>query len=71
MKWTAGIGRIALMALARIAPIPGLDLLLDKRVRRNARKVAGLALLGAGALATVPIALYVICKTSGETAKSK
>lgn len=65
------ISKIGLKTLVRLTPVPGLSLVLNKEVRRNARRAAGLALLGAGALAAVPIALYVICKTSGETAKSK
>ena len=64
------IPKIGLMALTRLAPVPGLGLLLNKKVRRNARRVAGLALIGAGALVTVPLALYVICKTSRESAQS-
>ena len=60
------IPEIALTALASVAPIPGLSLLMNKRVRRTALKAAGrLALVGAGVLVTVPVALYIICKTSG------
>ncbi|MGZ8847439.1 MAG: hypothetical protein ACXW3C_13345 [Pyrinomonadaceae bacterium] len=65
------ISKTGLKTLLRLAPVPGLSLILNKGGRRKARRAAGLALLGAGALATVPIALYVICKASGETAQSK
>jgi hypothetical protein len=50
-----------------MAPIPGLSLLLNKRLRRKARQATGIALLGAGVLVAVPVALYVICKTSRES----
>lgn len=55
---------LGLAALTHFVPIPGLGLLMNKRVRRTARKASGIALLGAGALMAVPVALYVICKTS-------
>jgi hypothetical protein len=55
---------IGLAALTHFVPIPGLGLLMNKRVRRTVRKASGLALIGAGALVAVPLALYVICKTS-------
>jgi hypothetical protein len=55
---------LALTALAHLAPVPGVGLLLNPKVRRNARRIAGLALLGAGAALAVPVTLFVICKTS-------
>jgi hypothetical protein len=55
---------IGLTAITHLVPIPGFSLLMNKRVRRAARQASGLALLGAGALVAVPVALYVICKTS-------
>ena len=58
------IPEIALTALASLAPVPGLGLLLNKSVRRKVRKLGGLALVGAGVAVAVPVALYVICKTS-------
>jgi len=61
------IPKIGLTILTGVAPIPGLSLLLNKRVRRGVRRAAGLALIGAGALVTVPLALYVICKTSPKS----
>ncbi len=58
------VKEIGLAALTHFVPIPGLSLLMNKRVLRTARKASGLALIGAGALVAVPVALYVICKTS-------
>ena len=60
------ISKLALTALVGLAPVPGISLLMNKRVRRTAKRAAGLALVGAGVLVTVPVALYIICKTSGE-----
>ena len=56
--------QIGLAALTHFVPIPGFSLLMNKRVRRTAGRASGLALLGAGAMVAVPVALYVICKTS-------
>lgn len=64
------IAKTGLKVLTVVAPVPGLSLLLNKRVRRTARKFAGLALLGAGAAVAVPVALYVICKTSPDPRKT-
>jgi hypothetical protein len=58
------LSEIGLSALAHSVPVPGLSLLLNTKLRRKARRATGLALLGAGAAAAIPIALYVICKTS-------
>ena len=55
---------MGLAALTHFVPIPGFSLLINKRVWKTARKATGLALVGAGALVAVPVALYVICKTS-------
>ena len=54
----------ATQALMQLAPVPGLSLLMNKRLRRKVGRAARLALLSAGVIATVPVALYVICKTS-------
>jgi hypothetical protein len=67
MKMRRTFANIGIAALTQMAPIPGLSLLLNKNLRRKARKATGIALLGAGALVAVPVALYVICKTSGES----
>ena len=64
MNKSAKISEIGLAALTHLVPVPGLSLLVNKRLRRRARKATGLALLGAGAIVAVPVALYVICKTS-------
>jgi ABC-type proline/glycine betaine transport system permease subunit len=67
MKMRSTLSNIGLAALTQMVPVPGLGLLLHKGLRRKARKATGIALLGAGALVAVPVALYVICKTSGES----
>jgi len=64
MNKSAKIAEIGLAAVTHLMPIPGFSLLMNKRLRRRARQATGLALLGAGALVAVPVALYVICKTS-------
>jgi NADH-quinone oxidoreductase subunit D len=61
------LSQIGLVALTQLVPVPGLSLLLNKRLRRKAKRATGIALLGMGALVAVPVALYVICKTSGES----
>jgi len=55
---------LGLSALTHFVPIRGFSLLMNKRVRRTVRRASGLALIGAGALVAVPVALYLICKTS-------
>ena len=67
MKLRSTFANIGIAALTQMVPIPGLSLLLNKNLRSKARKATGIALLGAGALVAVPVALYVICKTSGES----
>jgi len=64
MNKSAKISEIGLAALTHLVPIPGFGLLMNKRVRRTVRRAKGVALLGAGVLITIPVALYVICKTS-------
>ena len=63
MKIANRIPEIGLAALTLFAP-PGVSLLMNKRLRRKAARVAHFALVGAGVAAAVPVALYVICKTS-------
>ncbi|HYW70706.1 MAG TPA: hypothetical protein VE961_06715 [Pyrinomonadaceae bacterium] len=65
------LSELALTAVTHAAPVPGLSLVLNKRFRRTVRKAAGVALIGAGALVAVPLALYVICRTSGESTEAK
>jgi hypothetical protein len=67
MKLDTKLSQIGLVALTQLVPVPGLSLLLNKRLRRKAKRATGIALLGMGALVAVPVALYVICKTSGES----
>ena len=64
MNKRAKISEIGLAAVTHLVPIPGFSLLVNERLRRRARQATGLALLGAGALVAVPVALYVICKTA-------
>lgn len=70
MKLSRTFSVAGLVALKHLAPVPGLSLLLNKQFRRKARRATGIALLGAGALVAVPVALYVICKTSGESTQT-
>jgi hypothetical protein len=70
MKMNKNFSEIGLAALTHLVPVPGLSLLLNKRLRQKARRATGFALLGAGALVAVPVALYVICKTSGESTRT-
>ena len=58
------IADIGLSTLAGLIPVPGIGLLLNRRVLRRVRKLGGVALVGAGVAVAVPVALYVICKTS-------
>ena len=70
MKTANKFSEIGVAALTRFAPVPGLSLLLNKRLRRKATKVARFALVGAGVAAAVPVALYVICKTSPRSTET-
>jgi hypothetical protein len=64
MNKSRKIAEVGVAALTHLVPVPGLSLLMNKGLRRKARRATGFALLGAGALVAVPVALYVICKTS-------
>jgi hypothetical protein len=48
---------IALIAITRVALGIGIGLLLSNALTRDARRAAGLALLAAGVITTVPLAL--------------
>ena len=61
---------IGLATLTYLAPVPGLSLLLNKPLRRKAVRAARFAVLGAGVVAAVPVALYVICKTSQRSPRT-
>ena len=67
MNKSAKISEIGLAALTHLVPVPGLSLLMNKSVRRKLGRAARVALVGAAVVATVPVALYVICKTSPES----
>lgn len=53
---------IDLIAVTRVALGVGLGLLLADRLSRDARKVAGLALVAVGALTTIPIVVDLFGK---------
>ena len=67
MNKSVKISEIGLAALTHLVPVPGLSLLMNKSVRRKLGRVARVTLVGAAVVATVPLALYVICKTSPES----
>ena len=56
---------IMLIAGTRVALGVGLGLLLGDKLDREARRGAGWALLGVGALTTIPIVMGVIGKPAG------
>jgi hypothetical protein len=59
------IPELFLIGGTRVALGAGLGLLLAGRLDDHARKGAGWALLGVGALTTVPLALWVLAKPPG------
>jgi hypothetical protein len=64
------IAKLGLTAIGTLVPVPGLSLLLNKRVRRAVVRVAGFAMLGAGVLVIAPAALYLMRKTPGESGQT-
>ena len=56
------IPELVLLAGTRVALGAGLGLLISDRLGRDARKGAGWALLGMGALTTVPIVIGLLGK---------
>jgi len=70
MKISKKVTDMALPAVTQFVPVPGLNLMLNKQFRQKVRRATGIALLGAGALVAVPVALYVICKTSEGSERS-
>ena len=56
------VPELILIAGTRVALGAGLGLLLGQKLRRDARKGAGVALLAVGALTTIPIAMGVFGK---------
>ena len=70
MSKSRKFSEIGLAALTHLVPVPGVSLLMNKRLRRTARRATGIALLGAGAMVAVPVALYVICKTSTKSTQT-
>jgi hypothetical protein len=71
MKIGNKLSAAGIAALTQLAPVPGLSLLMNKSLRKKAGRVARVALLGAGVVATAPLALYVICKTSSRSTETK
>ncbi len=58
------IPEIALIGGTRVALGAGIGLLLAEKLNRDQRRGAGLALLGAGILTTVPLLLNLLGKRS-------
>ncbi len=63
------IAEIMLIAGTRVALGAGIGLLLASRLNDDQRKAAGLALALVGGLTTIPLALWVIAKTSAPGAE--
>ena len=60
------IAEIILIAGTRVALGAGIGLLISTRLSNDQRKAAGLALALVGGLTTIPLAMGVIGKKSGE-----
>jgi hypothetical protein len=56
------IPELMLIAATRVALGAGIGLLVGDKLRRDARKSAGLALLAVGALSTIPIVIGILGK---------
>ena len=59
---TITVPELALIGSTRIALGAGIGLLLAQRITRRQRKAAGLALLGFGAITTIPLVMEVLGK---------
>jgi len=59
-KASVSFPELFLMAGTRVALVMGIGLLLSERLSREARRGAGCALLGVGALTTIPLAMDLI-----------
>lgn len=59
---TVTVPELALIGSTRIALGAGIGLLLAQRITRRHRKAAGLALLGFGAITTIPLVMEVLGK---------
>ena len=64
------IPEIMLIAGTRVALGAGIGLLMGERLRRDARKGAGLALLAVGVLSTIPIVIGVLGKPKMQSTKA-
>jgi len=59
-KASVSFPELMLMAGTRVALGVGIGLLLSEKLSREARRSAGFALLGVGALTTIPLAIDLI-----------
>jgi len=57
-----------LIAGTRVALGVGIGLLLSEKLARDIRRGAGYALLGVGALTTIPLAIHVLGRSRGGSA---
>jgi hypothetical protein len=65
------LAEILLIAGTRVALGAGIGLLFSRKLNNDQRKAAGLALTLVGGLTTIPLALNVIGKKSGNTAEMR
>lgn len=66
---TLTIPEIMLIAGTRVALGAGLGLLIGSRLSRDARNAAGWALVGVGALSTIPIVIGILGKPQIQSNK--
>jgi hypothetical protein len=59
---TVTVPELALIGSTRVALGAGIGLLLAQRITRRQRKAAGLALIGFGAITTIPLLMEVLGK---------
>ena len=64
------IPELILIAGTRVALGAGLGLLIGSRLDRDARNAAGWALLGVGALSTIPIVIGILGKPTAQARKA-
>jgi hypothetical protein len=63
------IPELALIAVTRVALGVGIGLLCSGRLNRDQRRAAGFALLGIGAVSTIPLVVEVLGKAPIEPVK--
>jgi hypothetical protein len=64
------IPELVLIAGTRVALGAGLGLLIRSRLGGDARNAAGWALLGVGALSTIPIVIGILAKPQAQVRKA-